>query len=73
MGNLTPDEALQQDPVCKSLIYRPTVPELDPAYTNFSPISEPDGGQLPTFEGGVAPVDPNSGLESVPTTVPSQP
>lgn len=34
MGNLTPDEALQQDPVCNSLIYRPIVPELDPSYLN---------------------------------------
>lgn len=34
MGDLTPDEALQQTPVCNSILFNPVLPELDPAYTS---------------------------------------
>lgn len=34
MGDLTPDEALAQTPVCNSLIFNPVLPQLDPIYIN---------------------------------------
>ncbi len=69
-GDLTPEEAANVDPVCNSLVFNPVVPELPAEYLNNSGDSAPDAGPLPAFEGGVAPVDPNSGLESAPTPAP---
>lgn len=70
MGDLTPEEAANVPPVCNSLVFNPLLPELDPAYLNNAGLPELDPLQLPAFEGGVAPVDPGLGLESVPTATP---
>ena len=70
MGDLTPEEAANVPPVCNSLVFNPQLPELDAAYLNNAGETELESGQLPAFEGGVAPGDPGLGLESAPTATP---
>lgn len=73
MGDLTPEEAAVQTPVCNSLMFNPELPQLD-----FGQEAEPAAdpaldGALPEFEGGIAPVDPQTGLEELPAATPADP
>lgn len=71
MGNLTPDEAAAQPTVCDSRTFFPDLPQLDFG-NNPTPADATLGGsQSPAFEGGVVPVDPQSGIDNFPVATPS--
>ena len=71
MGELTPDEAAAQPTVCNSILFFPQLPQFDFGNDNAPADTGIEGGQVPAFEGGIAPVDPKSGLENIPTATPA--
>ncbi|MCA9866981.1 MAG: penicillin-binding protein 2 [Anaerolineales bacterium] len=71
MGNLTPDEAAAQPTVCDSRTFFPDLPQLDFGNNQTPAGATPDGSQPPTFEGGIVPVDPQSGIDNLPVATPS--
>jgi len=67
-GAMTPEEAAAQPTVCDSAFLDPILPELDPALTAEELPTTPE----PAFEGGIVPIDPNTGLENPPTPAPAE-
>ena len=67
-GTLTPEEADAQPTVCDSQYLNPILPEIEPAATAGEAATTPE----PAFEGGIVPVDPNTGLENPPTPAPTE-
>ena len=61
MGDLTPEEAAAQTPVCNSLIYNPTLPQFD-----FGTPSEAAPENTP----GVIPLNGDGVPATVPTAAP---
>ncbi len=68
-GTMTPEEAEAQPTVCDSRYLNPILPEIEPATTTEEAPPVPE----PAFEGGIVPVDPNTGLENPPTPTPTEP
>lgn len=73
MGDLTPDEAAAQTPVCNSILFIPDLPQFDFGNNNQAAPVDPalGGGEVPAFEGGIVPIDPQSGLDNNPIATPS--
>ena len=51
-----------------STYLNPVLPEIEPATTTEEAPIAPE----PAFEGGIVPVDPNTGLEDPPTPAPTE-
>ena len=59
MGDLTPEEAAAQTPVCNSLIYNPTLPQFDFG-TPSEAAPEDTPGAIPLNDGGVPAIAPTA-------------